>query len=169
MAVGCGAEPEATQQDGTGYPAQETEAYHTRQTHAGVPVWELWGDRAETYAGDDTMLLHGVKMHFYEEGQESAVLTAESAEVDQVTEFTTARGNVVVVNRDGRKLESEVLNWDPERQLIETDEFVKLTDADQILTGYGLDTDPQLTNVRIHRQVEGDLPAGQDSSEGKRQ
>lgn len=146
---------------GAGYPEQETEAYHTRQTRAGVAVWELWGDRAESYPGDETMQLQGVRMHFYQEGERAAVLTAESAEVDQQTEFTTARGNVVLVNREGDRLESEVLHWDPHKRLIHTEEFVRFTSGDQILTGYGMDTDPDLTNVHIHRQFEGDLPANQ--------
>jgi len=153
----------------TGYPEQETESYHTRQTRAGIAVWELWGDRAESYPGEDTMLLHGVRMHFYEEGERAAVLTAQSAEVDQKTEFTTARGDVVVVNKDGDQLESEVLNWDPNQKLISAplEEFVKFTRGDQILTGYGMETDPDLTNVVILRQFEGDLPANQAPADGE--
>lgn len=149
-------------------PEQITESYHTRQTRAGVPVWELWGDQAESYPGEDTMLLYGVRMHFYEQGERVAVLTAQSAEVDQVTEFTTARGNVIVVNSDGDQLESEVLHWDPEQRLIHApiEEFVKFTRDDQILTGYGMDADPELTNVEIQRQFEGDLP-GNKASEGQ--
>lgn len=152
-----------------GFPEQITEAYHTRQTRAGVPVWELWGDQAESYPGDDTMLLNGVRMHFYTDGERAAVLTANSAEVDQKTEFTTARGNVVVTNRDGDRLESEVLHWDPELRLIHApvEEFVKFTRGDQILTGYGMDADPELTNVEIHRQFEGDLPAKSATDEGE--
>jgi LPS export ABC transporter protein LptC len=153
--------------DGAGYPEQETEAYHTQQTRVGIPVWELWGDRAESYKGEDIMVLHGVRMNFYQEGESAAVLTAETAEVDQKTEFTTARGNVVVINKDGDRLESEVLHWDPSQQLIQTDEFVKFTRGDQILTGYGMDTDPHLANVEIHRQFEGDLPANEASDEGE--
>lgn len=151
----------------TGYPEQETESYHTRQTRAGVAQWELWGDRAESYPGDNTMLLRGVRMHFYEEGEQAAVLTARTAEVDRETEFTTARGEVVVVNSDGDRLESEVLHWDPTRHLIHTEEFVRFTSGDQILTGYGMDTDPELTNVQIHRQFEGDLPASGGSGQGE--
>jgi LPS export ABC transporter protein LptC len=150
-----------------GYPEQETESYHTRQTRAGVAVWELWGDRAQSYPGEDMMLLYGVRMHFYEEGERSAVLTAREAEVDQATEFTTAQGNVVVVNADGDRLESEVLHWDPAKQEINTEEFVKFTRGDQVFTGYGMTTDPDLANVQIYRQFEGDLPANQVSNEGE--
>jgi lipopolysaccharide export system protein LptC len=137
--LGCGGNGEVENPAAdTAYPEQETEAYHTRQTRAGVAVWELWGDRAEN-----------------------------TAEVDQQTEFTTARGNVVVVNQDGDQLESEVLHWNPNEQLIHTEEFVRFTRGDQILTGYGMDTDPDLTNVNIHRQFEGDLPANQEPVDGE--
>lgn len=168
--AGCGdGNPGDIPEIDPGSPEQETEAYHTQQTRAGVPVWELWGDHAESYPGEDTMLLHGVRMHFYEEGEQAAVLTARTAEVDQKTEFTTARGDVVVVNREGDRLESEVLSWNPELRLIHApiEEFVKFTRDDQILTGYGMDADPELTNVEIHRQFEGDLPATQASGEGE--
>jgi LPS export ABC transporter protein LptC len=168
LTAGCSDSSEVSDPGaGGGFPEQETESYHTRQTRVGVAVWELWGDRAESYPGENTMLLYGVKMHFYEEGERSAVLTAREAEVDQETEFTTARGDVVVVNADGDRLESEVLHWDPSRRLIHTEEFVRFTRGDQILTGYGMTTDPDLTNLQIHRQFEGDLPANQAPGEGE--
>jgi lipopolysaccharide export system protein LptC len=72
-----------------------------------------------------------------------------------------------VVNQDGDQLESEVLHWNPNEQLIHTEEFVRFTRGDQILTGYGMDTDPDLTNVNIHRQFEGDLPANQEPVDGE--
>jgi len=168
LVAGCSDAPEVEDPAASGaYPEQETESYHTRQTRAGIAVWELWGDRAESYPGEEMMLLHGVRMHFYEEGERTAVLTAREAEVDQATEYTTARGEVVVVNAEGDQLESEVLHWDPATQEINTEEFVRFTRGDQLFTGYGMTTDPDLTNVQIHRQFEGDLPANQTSNEGE--
>ena len=168
LLAGCSDDAQVEDPAASGaYPEQETESYHTRQTRAGIAVWELWGDRAESYPGEDIMLLHGVRMHFYEEGARSAVLTAREAEVDQATEFTTAKGDVVVVNADGDRLESEVLHWDPAKREINTEEFVRFTRGDQVFTGYGMTTDPDLTNGQIHRQFEGDLPANQESEQGE--
>ena len=168
LVAGCSENTEVEDPRGTdAYPEQETESYHTRQTRAGIAVWELWGDRAESYPGEDIMLLHGVRMHFYEEGERSAVLTAREAEVDQATEFTTAKGDVVVINADGDRLESEILHWDPAKREINTEEFVRFTRGDQVFTGYGMTTDPDLTNVQIHRQFEGDLPANQQSEQAE--
>lgn len=140
------------------FPEQQTTDYHTRHTKGGVPVWELSGNVAERYPGEPTMNLTGVHMVFFREGARDAVLTSDTGEVDQRTQATVARGNVVVITEEGRKLESEILHWDPERELIHTDAFVRFTDGDQVLTGYGLETDPDLTNVVILRQVEGGFP-----------
>jgi LPS export ABC transporter protein LptC len=137
------------------YPAQQTSDYLTRHSRAGVPVWELRGDVAERYPDRPILYLSGVHMVFYRDGVRDGVLTAKTAEMDERTEATITRGDVVVVTEEGRRLESEVLLWDPSRSLIHTDAFVRFTDGDQVLTGYGLETDPDLTNVLIKSQVEG--------------
>ena len=156
-AVGCGRQepdpvPPEAERD---FPSQRTYDYSTRQSRDAVPVWELYGDVAEKYEGSDVLSLIGVRMVFYRDGVQDAVLTSRSGEIDENTEVTVARGNVVVVTEDGRRLESEVLHWDPERELIHTEEFVRFTEGDQVLTGYGLETDPDLTNVTIMREVQG--------------
>ncbi len=155
LVAGCGEEPEPTPPGVEDLPTQRTYDYSTRHSRDALPVWELFGNVAEQYQGEDTMYLTGVRMVFYRDGETDAVLTSQRGEVDQETEATVARGNVVVVTEDGRRLESEVLYWDPERELIHTEAFVRFTEGDQVLTGYGLETDPDLTNVQIQRDVKG--------------
>ena len=157
--VACGdAEPgrPAVENDG---PEQTTYEYHTTQTKLGVREWELWGEQAVRYSGSSQRDLNGVRMFFYSAGERSAVLTSDTGQIDEETQVTVARGNVVVIIEDGRRLESEVLYWDPERRLIHTDAFVKFTEGDRILTGYGLETDPDLSDLVILRQVESEIPA----------
>lgn len=149
------------------FPEQQTEDYHTLHSKSGVPVWELWGRAAERFPSDSTTRLRGVRMVFYREGAKEAELTSDEGEVDQKSEQTTARGNVVVVSEAGRRLESEVLHWDPERQLIHTEAFVRFTEGDQILTGYGMRTDPDLTDLVIDRQVSGEMPQEKRPNEGR--
>jgi LPS export ABC transporter protein LptC len=148
-------------------PTQVTEGYHTTQTREGVQQWELWGATAERFPGEGQPLrLHQVRMQFYRDGSPDATLTAASADVDEASHNVTARGAVKVVNPRGQVLESEVLHWDNQRQRIHTDEFVKLTEGDQILTGYGLETDPDLTDLTLRERVEGDLPTETPDGEG---
>ncbi len=149
------------------YPAQQTNDYLTRHTKGGVPVWELRGDVAERFPDRPIMYLTGVHMVFYRDGERDGVLTAQTAEMDQRTEATVTRGDVVVLTEEGRRLESEILLWDPQRSLIHTDAFVRFTDGDQVLTGYGLETDPDLTNVVIMKQVEGGFPDDPAAPQGE--
>lgn len=164
--TGCGdAEPGIPVSEREG-PEQITYDYHTTQSQGGTPTWELWGESAMRYAGEARRELEVVRMVFYRDGEQDAVLTSERGEINEETQATVARGNVVVVSEDGRTLESEVLYWDPERQLIHTDAFVRFTDGDQVLTGYGMETDPDLTNLVILRQVKGEIYT-ESESEGE--
>ena len=147
-------------------PEQVTYDYHTTQSKGGTPVGELWGESALRYAGETRRELEGVRMVFYRDGVKDAVLTSETGEIDETTQATVARGNVVVVSEDGRTLESEELYWDPERELIHTDVFVRFTDGDQVLTGYGMETDPDLTDLVILNQVKGEIYTETEEEEG---
>jgi len=154
--AGCEREPATPNPESeSNFPSQLTTDYVTRHSRDAVPVWELFGDVAQKFDGDEVMHLNGVRMVFYRDGEEDAVLTSDTGQIHEETEATVARGNVVVVTEDGRRLESEELHWDPERELIHTEEFVRFTEGDQVLTGYGLETDPDLTNVMILRDVQG--------------
>lgn len=58
---------------------------------------------------------------------------------------TEAFGNVVVVNSKGERLNTEKLYWDETKELISTDEFVKITTESQVIMGEGFEADQQFT------------------------
>jgi len=62
-----------------------------------------------------------------EHGVHSSVLTSRTGKVDENTNNLEAIGNVVVVSDSGVVVETEKLFWDNRRQLIHSDEFVKIT------------------------------------------
>jgi hypothetical protein len=66
-----------------------------------------------------------------------------------------ARGNVVVISEDGRRLETPQLRYDPGRNEISGDSAFVLTRPEDILTGIGFVTDPDLTRIRINRAASG--------------
>ena len=61
------------------------------------------------------------------------------------------KDSVVVVNEENDKLETEVLYWDQQKDLIYTDRFVKITNEDQIVMGTGFESDPRLAKRRIKK------------------
>jgi Uncharacterized protein conserved in bacteria len=61
------------------------------------------------------------------------------------------RDSVVVINEKNEKLETEVLFWNQEKDLIYTDRFVKMTSEDEISQGIGFESDSHLTNRRFFK------------------
>jgi hypothetical protein len=58
---------------------------------------------------------------------------------------------VIVINESGDKLETEVLNWSQEKDLIYTDRYVKITNEDQVIHGFGFESDSHLNNRKIKK------------------
>lgn len=171
LLAGCGSEPGSVPQ-GEGLPdgpAQITYDYRTIQTRDGVMQWELHGNTAYRYPGSTSIELEGVRMRFYEEGALKAVLTSETGEIDEETRDTVARGDVQLLTQDGKTLHSEELHWANERRRVHTEAFVRYTEGDQILTGYGLETDPDLTDLTLRERVAGEVPGEKRPASGTEQ
>jgi LPS export ABC transporter protein LptC len=92
----------------------------------------------------------GVVVEFYDRNMKvTSRLSAKYAirrETDKVME---AKQNVVVVNEKGETLNTEHLIWDEQKDLIYTEEFVKITTKDQILFGDGLESNQEFTKYKI--------------------
>jgi LPS export ABC transporter protein LptC len=99
-----------------------------------------------------TLLDSGVHVDFFDErGLHSSVLTSHTGKVDENTNDLEADGNVVVVSDSGVVVETEKLLWDNRRQLIHSDEFVKITSPKETLQGHGFESDQNLKNYKIFR------------------
>ncbi len=135
-------------------PDQEVLDFSLTETMSGSKSWTLFADRAEVFGGRGYSRLHGVKVLFYGPEEEvTSVLTAQRGRVNDKSRDLQAFGQVVLETSEGVKLETETLRWDNRRGRIWSNEFVKLTREGEVLTGYGLDSDPDLDNVEIHSQV----------------
>ena len=97
-----------------------------------------------------TEMAKGVRVEFYEEdGTVDSYLTSNYAirrERDQIME---AKNDVVVINTKGEKLNTEHLIWDGVKRRIYTEAAVKITTADQIIMGTGLESDEMFNNYEI--------------------
>ena len=61
------------------------------------------------------------------------------------------RDSVVVVNDQNEKLETELLFWNQEKDLIYTDRFVKITTENEVMQGIGFESDSHLTRRKIKK------------------
>jgi LPS export ABC transporter protein LptC len=94
----------------------------------------------------------GIKVIFYDGKKEPvASVTAKYAKFNKTNSLWELKDSVVVVNESNDKLETEVLFWNQTKDLIYTDRFVKITNENQIIQGFGFESDSHLKNRRIKK------------------
>jgi LPS export ABC transporter protein LptC len=131
----------------------------------GMKEAVILADTLIVFDREDSTVARGVKVDFYDEkGEYRSTLTSKEGLVRQTRRELSVWGDVVVES-DSSRLETESLNWDPDRRLITTDDFVKLHRGKDIVTGYGLEADSKLEHVRVLRDVKGsitDIPQSEE-------
>lgn len=80
-------------------------------------------------------------------------LTSNYAIQNSQSNTMEAKGNVVVINEKGEKLETEHLVWDQKTEKISSDVFVTITTKNQTLEGDGLISNQDFTDYRILNPV----------------
>jgi LPS export ABC transporter protein LptC len=96
----------------------------------------------------------GMNVIFYQETKtEQTKLTANYGigydNGTGVMEKMEARGNVIVINEKGDRLNTEHLTWNALTKKIYTDDFVKITTKDQVIWGDGMEADQDFSKYEI--------------------
>ena len=134
-------------------PSMTTRDFTTTYTDSGkvqmvmsAPIIESYTKAEEPYSEFKS----GIKVYFHDGHTEPvASVTAKYARYTDSKDLWELQDSVVAINEAGEKLETDLLYWDQKKSLIYTDRFVKITTADQIVQGYGLESDPRLTKRKI--------------------
>ncbi len=129
----------------------------TLLTDRGVLNAELESDTAFFFDENTRIELRVVKLTFYTRtGVRNSVLTSREGTYNTRQSQMEARGDVVVVSEDGRRLTTEQLRYDQNRNEISSDSAFVLTEPGRRLEGVGFTSDPNMNNVRVHRLIEGE-------------
>ena len=128
-------------------------------TDQGVSKGVLLADTVLTYDDGTRMELRRVNVTFYTSvGLKDGVLTAKAGTYNLRLSRLDARGDVVVIRDDGKRLSSPQLVYDQVRNQIFTDSAFVLNEPSRTFTGLGFESDPQLTRVRCLRNCKGLAP-----------
>jgi LPS export ABC transporter protein LptC len=92
----------------------------------------------------------GIRVVLFNAKNDSVLVRAKYAKCTN-NNLWELRDSVVVVNESNEKLETEVLFWNQEKDLIYTDRFVKMTSEDEVSQGIGFESDSHLTKRRIFK------------------
>lgn len=118
----------------------------------GIRRMRLVADSVYAYVGPQRHELFGITVTFFDpSGVETSTLTAEEGTYDWRTGNMEARGNVVTISPDGRRLETSILQYDRARDLIVGPAAFRWTTPEQDIEGEGFTTDPELRNVQTNR------------------
>ncbi len=135
-------------------PDQEFTDFTTVESDSGVVKWVLSAPVARVYNASKLLVTDDPRIEFYnEDGTLASVLLAKKGEYNQVTHDLTALGDVIVTSTEGYTLETESLVWVERLEEIHTEDFVRFIKGEDILTGYGFRSDPNLENVEIMKDV----------------
>lgn len=126
--------------------------YDTRYntTVDGVRRAVQLADSMYMFEDSATAQLFGVRLMMYDTlGNRTADLRAERGSANQRTNMLLARGKVVLVLADGRRIESEELSYDPDTRRIWSEVFTRMTWPDGSVTTFETFTvDDEFRNPR---------------------
>jgi LPS export ABC transporter protein LptC len=150
--------PPVAKEDFQNAPEQVIENMEVTFTEGGRRTGVLKAESVAIFQDGKVKKGQEIQVDFYDQqGQHVSTLTAREGVYNSVEEEVHARGDVLVVSDDGARLETEVLSWRKETNRIFTDAFVTITREQNTVSGYGLDTDPQLEDLHIKRDLQGKI------------
>lgn len=146
------AKPETSREKS--FPDQAIENFTLAHTNQGEKEWELEADRAEIYEREGKTIVRRLKLKFYDQGEIASIITAREGEINSPSGDMQVRGNVVVNSeKEGITLKTKSLRWDARGKKILTKDFVRQEKGDTIVTGWGLESDPELEKLVIKKDV----------------
>jgi LPS export ABC transporter protein LptC len=126
-------------------------------TDRGLLRAQLRADTAFFFDDGNRVELRQLHLTFYtNEGAPNAVLTSREGTYEVRTGQTEARGNVVVISEaQNRRLTTEQLRYDENKDLVSSDSAFVLTEPTRQLSGIGFTSDPNLKNIKINKVTPG--------------
>ena len=125
-------------------------------TDMGLQRAQLEADTAYFFEDNTRIELEPVHTTFFTAtGAKDAVLTAQRGTYNSRTTAMVARKNVVVVSEDGRRLTTQELLYNQQRNEISSDSAFVMTEPNRRLEGIGFRSDPNMKNIQILKAASG--------------
>ena len=78
-----------------------------------------------------------------------ASIKADTAYYYEKKKIWELRSNVQIQSQRGDKFETELLFWDEKEEKVYSDKFIQISQEDKVITGYGFESDQNLTEYQI--------------------
>ena len=125
-------------------------------TDQGLQRAHVEADTAYFFDDNNRMELEGVHATFFTvTGAKDAVLTSDHGTTNTRTNNMIARRNVVVLSEDGRRLTTQELMYNQQRNEISSDSAFVMTEPNRRIAGIGFRSDPNMKNIQILKGATG--------------
>lgn len=129
-------------------------------TDHGLARAELASDTAYFFNDNTRIELRKVEATFFTtSGARDAYLTSDRGTYNSRVGTMVARGKVVIITEEGRRLTTPELKYDQQMNEVSSDSAFVLTEPGRRLAGIGFRSDPNMQNVQILRTKSGSTGA----------
>jgi len=118
-------------------------------SNTGQKTWDVNGTKADI--SDSNIQITNVDANFY--GKDHGNLKADHGTIDKVNGNVHLQDNVVVTADRGTQMTTDTLNWNRDKDLVTTQDSVKIVDQQGVVTGQGLTAHPNLKKAQINSDV----------------
>jgi LPS export ABC transporter protein LptC len=132
-------------------PIVEVDSVTTLYSDSAVVRVKIKAPKQLEFENGDKEFPNTIFIEFYNpDGTLSSTLDAKTAYYTKETNTYKAEGDVEVIGYiEPQKMNSEELYWEPDKEEIHTDKFVRIETEDQISTGTGLVAKQDFSTYRI--------------------
>lgn len=116
----------------------------------GEKAWDINGTNADI--ADNDIQITNVNANFY--GKDNANLTADHGTIDKSNGNVNLKDNVVITAVDrGTTMTTDALDYNRNKDLMSTQDPVKIVDQQGVVTGQGMVAHPNLKKAQINKNV----------------
>ena len=132
-------------------PIMEVSDAETLYSDSATVLVKVTAPRQLEYQNGNQDFPEGFNIILYEkDGSEKSTIIADQGHYEKAENKYTATGNVIVKNVvSGDELRTEVLYWEPGKDMIHTDRYVEITSGGEIIMGEGLTSNQDFSSYRI--------------------
>jgi LPS export ABC transporter protein LptC len=143
-------------------PTQQLEGFNLNgYTPTGKKSWEINGDKADI--SDAQIKVNNVNANFYNP-KENANLTSKTGTINKTTGDVHLQDDVVITADRGTKMTTDSLDWNRNKDLVTTNDPVKIVDKQGTVTGTGLTGHPNLKQAQLNQDVKAVVSTAKDTA-----
>jgi LPS export ABC transporter protein LptC len=147
----CSSACRADEAAGSPSTSQQLQGFNLNgYSNSGEKTWDINGTKADISEKD--VQITNVDANFY--GKEQANLTADHGTIDKTSGNVNLKDNVVITSHDrGTKMTTDTLDYNRNKDLVTTQDPVKIVDPQGVVTGEGMSAHPNLKKAKINKHV----------------